>query len=148
MTTQPKPAPVLPPLPKPSLRKIRWPKLGGGWMWHDWGLDTPLPSPQFEMADYWNLEQMQAYALKAIEAQGDEVTDALEEFDHRLTQWAKAYPLSVFPEPDYKAVQSVLKEHGMTLDNVSAGNMRHVAQKLNELFDPVRAAIIAKDAKP
>lgn len=58
----------LPNLPVAVLRKIRWAKLGGGWMWHDWGVDTPLPGPQFETADYFTADQMQAYALAALSA--------------------------------------------------------------------------------
>lgn len=48
--------------------------------------------------------------------------DALE----KLHQWATAYPLEVFPEPDLKKAHELLKAGGMTLDAISASNMRHV----------------------
>jgi len=40
--------------------------------------------------------------------------------------WAKAYPLDVFPEPDFRRVRELLEAGGITLDSVSASNMRHV----------------------
>ena len=40
--------------------------------------------------------------------------------------WGKAYPLSVFTEPDLKKAHELLKAGGMTLDAVSASAMRHV----------------------
>lgn len=44
----------------------------------------------------------------------------------RLEQWADAYPLDVFPEPDWKKVRRLLNDGGESLDRVSASNMRHV----------------------
>src|SRR5574343_185614 len=44
----------------------------------------------------------------------------------QIDNWAKAYPLDVFPEPDFKRVREVLEAAGITLDSVSASNMRHV----------------------
>lgn len=44
----------------------------------------------------------------------------------RIVEWSEAYPLDVFPEPDFEKVRSVLEASGMTLDAVSASNMRHV----------------------
>jgi hypothetical protein len=66
--------------------------------------------------------------------------EALEEFDHSLTQWAQAYPLTAFPKPDLIKAAQVLRDAGMTLDGVSADCMRHVVTKLDELFQPVRIA--------
>jgi len=73
----------------------------------------------------------------------DAIAEAVETFDDQLKDWAAAYPFSVFPEPDLAKVHALLQAEGMTLDAVSASNMRHVTSKLNELFEPVRAAILA-----
>jgi len=56
-------------------------------------------------------------------------TEALEEID----SWAKAYPLEVFPEPDFKAVNEALKAAGLSLGAVSASNMRHVITRAGEI---------------
>jgi hypothetical protein len=75
----------------------------------------------------------------------DELSEALGDFDHALAQLAKAYPLSVFPEPDLKAAHAALQAAGMTLDAVSASNMRHVATTLNADFDKVRALVASAE---
>lgn len=57
--------------------------------------------------------------------------DALE----KLQQWADAYPLTVFPEPDFKRAHELLTAGGMTLDAISASNMRHVITGVRKLVD-------------
>ncbi|KKL90502.1 hypothetical protein LCGC14_1904000, partial [marine sediment metagenome] len=44
----------------------------------------------------------------------------------RLETWGRAYPLDIFPEPDMKAAAELLIAGGITLDAISASNMRHV----------------------
>ena len=61
-----------------------------------------------------------------------------EEAFRRLQNWTKAYPLEVFPKPDLKKAAKVLKANGMTLDSISADNMRHV---LNGIKDIVEQAL-------
>jgi flagellar biosynthesis regulator FlaF len=61
----------------------------------------------------------------------------------KIQQWANAYPLEVFPEPDFKKTAQVLKENGMTIDAISASNMRHV---LSGIKDIVADAIRTKDS--
>ncbi len=61
---------------------------------------------------------------QAAEARAEQYKDAL----HQIDNWAKAYPLDVFPEPDFKQVRAALEAAGITLDSVSASNMRHVIQ--------------------
>ena len=51
----------------------------------------------------------------------------------KILQWAQAYPLDVFPEPDFKRVHEVLKAAGLSLDQVSASNMRHVVNGVARL---------------
>lgn len=64
-----------------------------------------------------------------------------EEAIEQIDQWAQAYPLSVFPEPDLKKARELLEAGGITLDSVSAYAMRHVITKVAEIVAPVRAAI-------
>jgi hypothetical protein len=51
----------------------------------------------------------------------------------RIIQWSEAYPLDVFPEPDLKKVREVLSAAGLSLDQVSASNMRHVITRVAEI---------------
>ena len=50
-----------------------------------------------------------------------------------LHEWAQAYPLTVFPEPDLVRAHEVLQAAGMTLDAISAGAMRHVIGQTRKL---------------
>jgi len=54
---------------------------------------------------------------------------------HRIDSWAKAYPLKCFPEPDFKKVAEVLKHAGLSLDEVSASNMRHVITQVKKIVE-------------
>lgn len=53
----------------------------------------------------------------------------------KIKNWADAYPLTVFPEPDFKVVRATLAEKGITLDAVSASNMRHVINGVKAIID-------------
>lgn len=58
--------------------------------------------------------------------------DALEE----LEQWTNAYPLKVFPEPqreEWQRAAALLSEKGLSLDRISASNMRHVIKGVREI---------------
>ncbi len=52
--------------------------------------------------------------------------DKLKEALESIELWANAYPLDVFPKPDLRKASAALKLAGMTLDSISADNMRHV----------------------
>jgi hypothetical protein len=67
----------------------------------------------------------------------DEISDILIEALIEIKNWGEAYPLEVFPEPDFKKAQELLKAGGMTIATISASNMRHVVKRVSE---------IAKDA--
>lgn len=54
--------------------------------------------------------------------------DQLEEALQRIVQWSEAYPLAVFPEPDWKKAAELLRAGGMTLDSISATCMRHAVE--------------------
>lgn len=64
--------------------------------------------------------------------------DRLEEALQKIAQWAEAYPLDVFPEPDWKRSNEVLKQAGLSLSGISASNMRHVVTRVGDM---ARAAL-------
>jgi hypothetical protein len=64
-------------------------------------------------------------ALEKIER----LTEALEEIE----LWSRAYPLSIFPEPDLVKARQLLEAGGITLDAVSAHAMRHVVTEVGEM---------------
>jgi len=68
---------------------------------------------------------------EAAEARAERYEDALQQIDN----WAKAYPLDVYPEPDFKRVREALEAAGITLDSVSASNMRHVITGVARIVD-------------
>jgi hypothetical protein len=54
---------------------------------------------------------------------------------HKIKTWINAYPLQVFPEPDFKKVHEILKAHSMTLDAISASNMRYILNEIKAIID-------------
>ena len=65
------------------------------------------------------------YAASEVDARMETLECAL----NKIVQWAKAYPLDVFPEPDFAKVREALQAAGLSLDQVSASNMRHVIEQ-------------------
>ena len=53
----------------------------------------------------------------------------------QIKGWCEAYPISVFPEPDFGRAHDVLKANGMTLDAISASNMKHVITQVQKMID-------------
>lgn len=53
----------------------------------------------------------------------------------KILQWVEAYPLEIFPEPDLKKAAKVLNENGMTLDAISASNIRHVLKGIKTIIE-------------
>ena len=54
---------------------------------------------------------------------------------NKIQSWIDAYPLEVFPEPDFEKAARVLKENGMTIDAISASNMRHVLKGISDIIN-------------
>lgn len=85
-------------------------------------------------------------AAEAISALSQEVgelstkADCYEEALQQIDQWSRAYPRSVFPKPDFVKARYALEAAGMTLDAISADNMRHVVEGVGEI---ARAALRA-----
>lgn len=67
--------------------------------------------------------------LTRLERENDAFREAL----WQIAQWAKAYPLKVFPEPDFKKAAELLTAGGITLDAISASNMRHVVEGVGRI---------------
>lgn len=70
------------------------------------------------------------YLSPTLDAQADRV-DALEVAMHQIVQWADAYPLGMFTEPDFEEVKRLLGS--ALLSQVSASNMRHVVKGVGEI---------------
>jgi hypothetical protein len=68
-----------------------------------------------------------------LPADVDAHVERLEEALQRIVQWADAYPLDVFPEPNFKKVNKALKAAGLSLDCVSASNMRHAIKGAGDI---------------
>jgi hypothetical protein len=56
----------------------------------------------------------------------------------QIDQWSRAYPLTVFPEPDLEKAHELLTAGGITLDAVAASAMRHVVEGVGKI---ARAAL-------
>jgi len=65
----------------------------------------------------------------------EEKKDKYEATLEKIQQWAKAYPLESFPEPDFKVVAKILKNNNLSLDEVSASNMRYVITQVLSIVD-------------
>ncbi len=70
--------------------------------------------------------------------------DCLAEALERIKQWSEAYPLSVFPEPDFKRAHALLQAGGMTLDAISAANMRYCVKGVGEIAAHALASLEPK----
>ena len=81
--------------------------------------------------------ELEAFA-KLVAAKEREHYDNLFE---KIKNWCEAYPIEVFPEPDFCKAHEVLKANGMTLDAISASNMKHVITQVQKMID---AAIQAR----
>lgn len=50
-----------------------------------------------------------------------------------ISAWCDAYPLTVFPEPDMNKARELLNAGGVSLDAISAHNMRHVINGISRI---------------
>ena len=61
----------------------------------------------------------------------EKMLEALE----RIRNLADAYPIEVFPEPDMELAHETLKATGISLDAISALNMRYVLNQVKKIVD-------------
>lgn len=62
----------------------------------------------------------------------DEI-ERLQSAFEQIEAWSRAYPLPAFPEPDLEKAAALLAAGGMSLDAISASNMRHVVEGVGEI---------------
>jgi len=79
-------------------------------------------------------------AETTIKTQSD-VLEKVRDTAHRISQWCDAYPLDIFPEPDFKLARKGLKSVGITMDAVSASNMRHVLKGITGYAKELESAL-------
>ena len=68
----------------------------------------------------------------------DDLTEQLEQKQDKLNQieiWTGAYPLQIFPKPDYKKANEVLQKAGLSLGQITGGAMRHVLKGILEIIE-------------
>ena len=65
--------------------------------------------------------------------------DELENTLQQIKSWCRAYPVKIFPEPDFKKAAKVLKENDMTIDSISASNMRHILEGIQKIITETEA---------
>jgi signal transduction histidine kinase len=115
--------------------------------WRETEFDRKAPPAELLVAVHEALtaEEEMDLTKKLRERARDELDEAAADEIERLRtalteieQWAQAYPLDVFPEPDLKRAHVLLQAGGMTLDAVSARAMRHV---LSGVADIVHKAL-------
>ena len=73
-------------------------------------------------------QQEMAVACEENHRQAQQLTN----FTAWIDEWAAAYPLDAFPEPDMTRVRTALAGAGVSLDCVSASSMRHVIMRIRE----------------
>jgi hypothetical protein len=61
-----------------------------------------------------------------------------------IARWSEAYPLDIFPEPDFAKAHQVLKANGMTIDAISASAVRHAIEGVGKI---ARNALAASDRR-
>ena len=66
-------------------------------------------------------------------AERDIKIEQLEDKIQLIRNWAEAYPLDIFPEPDFAEVHAVLTKNKLSLSAVSASNMRHVINEVKRI---------------
>jgi hypothetical protein len=63
----------------------------------------------------------------------DDKLDRYENALEQIVQWSEAYPLKIFPEPDFKKARELLEAGGITLDAVSASCMRYAVEGVGKI---------------
>lgn len=101
-----------------------------------YGMGKPSKYKIFQCAEIIHEALTEAPAQPA-KPEGDMVENAQAALD-KIEDWSKAYPESIFPKPNFDKVRLALEVNGLTLDAVSADNMRHVITKVHEILQPVR----------
>lgn len=130
-----------------ALRKLELAATPGPWHSHSDEWSFYILGPAYPDGRGWDMvfgaadeEEMTANialiaaarnALPELLADNTELKAKLEAMENGLldiARWSDAYPLDVFPEPDFVRARKLLEAGGMTIDAISASNMRHVVE--------------------
>ncbi len=79
------------------------------------------------------VERLREWTRIAVCAEAADEIERLRAGHEDIVEWAKAYPLAIFPEPDLKKAAALLKAGGINLDAVSATAMRHVITQVAKI---------------
>ena len=108
-----------------------------------WQESTPADYSDWDPETIADCDAFLSVLLDRLEA--TEATEAtierVREPALRIKQWCDAYPLAVFPEPDLKVARKGLESVGITMDQVSASNMRHVLTGITEYANELDKAL-------
>jgi len=69
----------------------------------------------------------------ALRAENEKLREAI----GLLQNWANAYPLEMFPEPDMKLARKLLTDGGVSYDALNAYSMRHVINGVGRIIENV-----------
>ena len=95
--------------------------------------------PREQRLVWTELDGLKATHYVPVGRYAHEAADEIERFGEVrewVEQWAEAYPLDLFPEPDLKKARAALESVGLTLDAVSASSMRHVITQVRDKMRP------------
>lgn len=68
---------------------------------------------------------------EALIAENERMRETLE----YLRDWAEAYPVEAFPEPDFEGVKAALLLHGFSLGEVSASSYRYLLSRIKDVVE-------------
>jgi hypothetical protein len=63
----------------------------------------------------------------------DDTIDKMEKALWEIAQWAEAYPVAIFPEPDWQRANALLMMGGMSTDPICASAIRHVVRGIGQI---------------
>lgn len=81
--------------------------------------------------------------LRAENARLTAEVEAADKLRDEIESWLKMLTTEIFREPDFVKARALLESGGMTLDGLSASNMRHVLTRLVEKDKQARTARLA-----
>ncbi|MCP4279506.1 MAG: hypothetical protein GY776_05810 [Alteromonas sp.] len=70
-----------------------------------------------------------------VAQQQQEKIDELQDTLTLISEWCEAYPLEVFPEPNFTKAGKVLEDNGIKLDAITASNMRRVLTAIQAMIE-------------
>ena len=73
------------------------------------------------------MNELREYYLGELDKKDAEI-EQLRAGLQQIESWSRAYPLEMFPEPDFEKAHKLLQAGGMPLDAISAAAMRHVVE--------------------